>query len=217
MGADEAEGGGDDHTVFWGICQLLFRGHNDEETRGRSSGESKEGWTLDLHRLQRNEERLVTQGLAVARIALAQLVDAIRATNEDQDRCERQEGDKVPKSPRQSLGHPHAAAAEGVVEAQGDKCCERDDLEDQAGQSDVDARLAGAVGRRGHGAARGLQDQAEHVACDEDVVVVVGWEARVRRGDVLDSVIAIEKSASVRLKQEWCLSRDRAYIWVSIT
>ena len=87
-------------------------------------------------------------------------------------------------------GHAAGAVeADHVVGESSDESDNDDDLEDQTGHGDVDARVVGIVGFFcGDGTTGSLQDQADDVGGDEDPVEELGLEAGEVWGEVDDGL-----------------------------
>lgn len=125
-----------------------------------------------------------------AREPVLQLGDTVRAPDEDGDGRERERRLEQPEprvGPQGGEGRVHGRAPagaaphrDGEVAAEDHEDGERGDLEGQARDHDVDARVlqGGArVGDGGDGAAGGLQHERDDVAGDEDDGVGAGAEA----------------------------------------
>jgi hypothetical protein len=119
-----------------------------------------------------------------------QLVDPERTPHEDEHdarELERQEEQQSPSVRERAA--PLAVARGEIVGEEGDEDDQRHDLEDEAGEGDVDADLdVVEVARDARdGAAGGLEDEGDDVEGDEDVVEELGAEAGDGRVDVLDA------------------------------
>lgn len=150
----------------------------------------------------------------VTLIALAELVDPVRAAGEGEHDCQGEEaqeraGPGAPGDlggaglPPSAFGHLGIAAApapravgsapdgaavpDQVVDEQDAEHKERHHLKRQAGEGDVDAGFVGAGRRGGEGAAGGLQDQGHDVEWDEDPVEEFGREAGEGGGEGIDA------------------------------
>lgn len=73
-----------------------------------------------------------------------------------------------------------SAQSEGEVDAEGHEGREGDDLEDETGNHDVDARLlcVRVIGGGGEAAACALEDKREEVAADEEESIGPGLDSR---------------------------------------
>lgn len=126
--------------------------------------------------LQHDKGRLLLDELAV--VAVLQLGDAIGAASEDQQRRRRQAREKGRQAPAEAGAAAGPQVAQHVVAKGDDEEHQHNDLQAETGLGDVDARLVGAGAVGGHGAAGGLERQANDVEGDEDVVEELGLEAR---------------------------------------
>ena len=77
------------------------------------------------------------------------------------------------------------------LEGEGDEDAQREDLEGEAREGDVDGPFVSAGRGGGGGAADGLEDEREDVAGDEDPIVEFGGEAGVFLAEVADTVRGI--------------------------
>ena len=79
-------------------------------------------------------------------VPITQLVDPVRAPYQNEGDCQRQEYHKHLEPRRQwrllSLTPPRFRVADGELDAEGYEDAEREDLEGEAGDGDVDCRLA---------------------------------------------------------------------------
>jgi hypothetical protein len=82
-----------------------------------------------LHRLEHNEERLISQGSTGARISATKLVDTIAASHQDYPRGQKEETDENYKSPWQCAQGPDLAAADCIIESEGQEGGQSKDLE----------------------------------------------------------------------------------------
>lgn len=121
-------------------------------------------------------------------IPIAQLINTISTPYQyQQDTCtQKREEDLETLIQRLLLRICALSIANSVFNSQRDKDAQRDDLEAEARNGDVDGdfRAAGRYG--GERAAAALEDEAEDVAGDEEPVVELGGEACVGGAEVDD-------------------------------
>ncbi len=92
-----------------------------------------------------DEETLVVQRLAALSVALAQLVDTVAATDQDEDSGEHEETDEDFEKCWELGFGPNWAAADEVVDEKDDEDRERKDLEAETGEGNVNTGFALAV------------------------------------------------------------------------
>jgi hypothetical protein len=160
VGDAQAKGGEDDHTGELHVSRLSWKGE----------------WYAGLHSLETDEHGLVRDDFRVD-VSLAELVTPVDASRKNQDDGCGQEDEEDGHGAGYGGAGGAAEVAKEVVSEHDAKGKQDDDLEDQAGHGNVNANLAGASGGRGHAAAGGLEDEADNVGGDEDVVEEFGVEA----------------------------------------
>lgn len=136
--------------------------------------------------LQHDEGSLFLDELAV--VAVLQLGNTVGATGQDEQRRRRQAGEEGSEAPAEAGGAAGAQVAEHVVAKGDDEEDQDDDLQAETGLGDVDAGLVGAGGVGGHGAAGGLEGEADDVEGDKDVVEELGLEAGQLWGEIGDGL-----------------------------
>jgi hypothetical protein len=135
------------------------------------------------HSLKPNKQPLIVNQRSI--IPITQLINPIHTSYQNQHNRKAQKPHKhleprIQLRPLALLGAaPSAPVADGVIGREADEERQSEDLEGEAGQSDVDADVGSAVAVGGHAAAGGLQGERDDVAGDEDIVVGGGGKAGV--------------------------------------
>src|SRR3569833_630783 len=184
--------------------------HHLAEAHGGVEEVEGQGGDDDHDALEADEQVLALHQLAVP--AVGELGDAVDAAPEDADGGQGQGGEEA----AEHLGVADAAdglvlveggvaeaavaqdGVDGEVERDGHEDDEGEDLEGEAGDHDVVARVARAAvvrGHRGHAAARGLQHERDDIAGDEDAGVVFGREPAVLGPEGVDDAAEAEVDA----------------------
>jgi hypothetical protein len=123
-----------------------------------------------------------------AKISAAQLVDPVRAAQQDEDDGKGEEEEEELDAEVGLLQSVDAEVPDQVVGAERDKAEQREDLEGEAGQGNVDADVVLAR-RLGRGAAAaGLEGEGGDVAGDEDPVEELRVETRQTAVETDDAV-----------------------------
>jgi hypothetical protein len=149
--------------------------HAVKDEAGVGDAQAK-GGEDDHNSLETDEHGLVRDDFRVD-VSLAELVTPVDASRKNQDDGCGQEDEEDGHGAGYGGAGGAAEVAKEVVSEHDAKGKQDDDLEDQAGHGNVNANLAGASGGRGHAAAGGLEDEADNVGGDEDVVEEFGVEA----------------------------------------
>ncbi|KAH6606815.1 hypothetical protein Trco_005968 [Trichoderma cornu-damae] len=119
-------------------------------------------------------------------VSVLELGHSVGATGQDEERRRRQAGEEGGEPPAEARGAAGPEVADHVVCEGDDEEDEDDDLKTESRLRDVDSGLVGAGGVGRQGAPGGLEDKAENVKGDEDVVEELGLEAREVRSEVDD-------------------------------
>ena len=141
----------------WFIRAQLFIASLEDE--GRVAENQTVGSEDDHDGLKTDEQVLIPQGGTVAVVSVAELVDSIAASDQDEHHCSNEKADEGLELARPAYGRPHRAADDRVVDAQGGEADQGSDLEAQSRERDIHARGGFAVRSGGHGAADGLKDK----------------------------------------------------------
>lgn len=165
------------------VLLVIGRGRAiDDQTRvAEAKGNSRED---NDDTLKADEGTLVLDHVTV--VAVLQLNNTVDAPGEDEYGRGAQADQESVEAPAKLGTAAGEQVADHVVGEGCDEGDEDDDLERQTGHGDVDTRVVAVAGRGRHGTACGLEDEADDVEGDEDVVEELGLEARQFGGKVTD-------------------------------
>ena len=141
------------------------------------------------HTFQTDEQPLVADQRPL--VALTQLVDAISASNQDTQDCKRKQAHEdfeLSRALRLGISFAAAPVADCVIETKSDEASKSEDLERQAGESNVHANVTRAGARRRQASTGTLQSKRHQVARNENPVVSVWGKAAVLSAEVVDDV-----------------------------
>lgn len=139
--------------------------------------------------LKNNEGGLLANQLSV--VAVLELGNTVGTTGENQEAGSGETGKESLISPSEARGSVDAQVADHVVGKGADEGSQDNDLQSQTGHGHVDAQVGGGAalaGVGGHGTAGGLEDEANDVKGDEDVVEQLGLESRQAGSEVDDGL-----------------------------